>query len=81
MKSDTKTVMFCRPVQISDIDYKIDIPIYLESEEEIKEWIMNNLDKVEQVSSFPDTYTIDEGNPSEWEEWTVSINPALNYIQ
>ena len=82
----TKRIMFSRPVQIGDIDYEVDVPYELEHEDEIQEWIMNNLDKVEQASFSVDSYYLNNqihlaADPSNWESWSVEIDPALNYIE
>ena len=80
----TKRVMFSRPIQIGDIDYEVDVPDNLEHEDEIQEWIMNNLDKVEQTSFCPDSYYLGQKlsakDPSNWDSWSVEICPAINFI-
>lgn len=77
---ETKTVIFSRPVKISDIDYEVQVPVGLTEEEEIS-WIMNNLDKVSQSSSNPEEYSLNNVDPQTWTEWSVEIHPALNYLE
>ena len=76
----TKTIIFSRPVKISDIDYEVQVPVGLTEEEEIA-WIMNNLDKVSQLSHSPEEYNLNNVDPKEWTEWSVEICPALNYVE
>ena len=77
---ETKTVIFSRPVRVSDIDYEVQVPVGLTEEEEIS-WIMNNLDKVSQLSSSSEEYSLDNVDPKGWKEWSVEIHPALNYVE
>ena len=76
----TKTVIFSRPVKVSDIDYEIKVPVGLTEQEEI-EWIMSNLDKVSQLSNSPEEYNLNNIDPKGWKEWSVEVYPALNYVQ
>ena len=76
----TKTIIFSRPVKISDIDYEVQVPVGLSEEEEIA-WIMSNLDKVSQLSHSPEEYNLNNVNPKEWTEWSVEICPSLNYVE
>lgn len=77
---ETKTVIFSRPVKISDVSYEVQVPVGLTEEEEIS-WIMNNLDKVSQLSSSPEEYSLKNIDPQTWTEWSVEIDPALNYLE
>jgi hypothetical protein len=79
-KNETKTVIFSRPVKISDIDYEVQVPVGLTEEEEIS-WIMNNLDKVSRLSSSPEEYSLNNVDPKTWTEWSVEINPVLNSLK
>ena len=42
---------------------------------------MNNLDKVSQLSSSPEEYSLKNIDPQTWTEWSVEISPALNYLE
>ena len=77
---ETRTVIFSRPVKISDVSYEVQVPVGLTEEEEIS-WIMNNLDKVSQLSSSPEEYSLKNIDPQTWTEWSVEIDPALNYLE
>ena len=77
---ETRTVIFSRPVKISDVSYEVQVPIGLTEEEEIS-WIMDNQDKVSQLSSRPEEYSLKNIDPQTWTEWSVEINPALNYLE
>ena len=77
---ETRTVIFSRPVKISDVSYEVQVPVGLTEEEE-KSWIMNNLDKVSQLSSSPEEYSLKNIDPQTWTEWSVEIDPALNYLE
>lgn len=79
-EQETKTIIFSRPVKIADIDYEVKVPVGLTEEEEVA-WIMNNLDRVSQLSSWPEEYNLNNVDPKEWTEWSVEICPALNYVE
>ncbi len=73
--------MFSRPVQVADLDWEIEVPteVIEKGDEAVVDWIMTNRDKLKQLSTFPETYTIKEQiYPQNWNSWEVTICPAIN---
>jgi hypothetical protein len=78
-----KTVAFCRPVKVSDISWEIDVPeeVIVLGDKAISAWIINNTEKLVQVSTWPDQYTLHgHVHPEDWDTWGVNIVPAINIV-
>lgn len=77
----SKVVMFSRPVAIEDLTYEVRVPNGLTEKEEV-EWIMSNKSRIKCISSYSERYTLDEyGDPNDWTEWEVTIDPSLNTVE
>jgi len=77
----SKVVLFSRPVAVEDVTYEVRVPDGLTEQEEI-DWIMNHRDRVQCVSSRSERYGLPkEEDPNLWEDWSVTIDPALNVLE
>lgn len=81
-----KTIIFSRPVQIADVSWEVKVPqeVVDDGEEAVIKWIMANRDKVERLGDYPhqETYSLKEGfYPQKWDEWEVTIYPAINVVE
>jgi hypothetical protein len=74
MSSETRRVLFSRPIAIEEQTYEIGVPINMVDEEEMERYILENQDKLETWGSV-ERYGLNE---KVWTEWAITIHPYLN---
>ena len=77
MSSETRRVLFSRPIAIEEQTYEIGVPINMVDEEEMERYILENQDKLEILGGI-DRYGLNE---KVWTEWSVTIHPYINEIE
>lgn len=78
MSSETRRVLFSRPVAIEELTYTIDLPTDLVDEGEMEKYILENQDKLETLVRYEERVGLNE---KVWTEFPVTIHPYINEIE